>query len=66
MVATDIRIFRVRWFLRKRLHNLLKNEVRTVGNGCLFMAKTRDWSDFSVRSNIKADLEMGMKEKITM
>ena len=30
------------------------------------MANTRGWSDFSVRSNIKANLEVGMKEKIVM
>lgn len=67
MVATDTRIFRVRLFWRKCLHNLLKSEVRTVGNECLFMAKTtRSGSDFSVRSNIKANLEIEMKEKITI
>lgn len=66
MVTNDMRIFRFKMFLRICLHDLLKSELRTVGNGCLFMTKTiKAGSYFSVRSSVKANRGMEMKEKVT-
>lgn len=60
ILATGTRIpLRVRLFLRKHLYNLLKSEGRTLGNGCLLMAKTTTkQSDFPVRSDVRVYLEM--------